>query len=1024
MHKCIFDTRLRTFVRSSIVFKNLSLSKRLALLLACGLFVFRVGAQLPGIAFSRYTSEQGLPNDNISSLAQDRDGYLWVGTADGVACFDGRRFVVFRHSDSLASSIPGNIITGLGRDAHGRVWVSTDEGVCWYDGPNRAFRQVALHVLDGTAPFRGYISGLVTDHEGYGWFATGNCLIRIDVQTFETRYFPFPNGWDGVSRMFEDSRHRMWVSLGGRATEFDRNTGEFKFYFGRGLGPSSEMLGEDPQGRIWMSSWGRGFYLFDEKKGQFDDFPDSAGTATVFLFDDLPQYGPSVWAGCGVHGVYILTLRDTVAHQFPQQPLEPYSHNGTRTMAILRDSATGIVWLGTETGLEKYDPSDLKCSRTILPDAEKMGQFISFSEIVRMPEDPDLYWISVWGQGMYQWRRSTNQFRHFGTETGLHDNDPFDFVLTRRGTIWLAQQAGIEEIDARTGRSIRVLGKTFLRTPGISHKILSVEEDDDGSIWIGANYEGLFKLNPYNGQVQKIELPGVSDRIGNQRVGALIKDRQHRLYIGSVDGLYRCKQDETSATLLWRHPQYVLTLNDMSFDSTGRLWVASRDGALCFDPDGRLVDSLTYRNGLRSPMVYFLTTDHNGILWVGTANGLYRYDPVNRKILSVFNKRDGLFSNSIDNLLTTLPSGEIFVGHMYSFNIFSPDNIPQNTVPPRVVLAGIKVLDKNRDLLPGKLLVLQPGENVVSFDFSTLNFTQPEKTILQYRLIGFNENWVQTLPGTPITYTNLDGGDYVLQVKAFNGDGVESAFPFELRLKVIPPFYQTGWFRLLVSLLVVGLVSFVFWYREQERRRLDRIRRRIARDLHDDMGSTLSSIRFFSEVAQSRISSGNPEETRPLLSRIADSAGTLSDAVRDIVWAIGGKNDRLDDLVTRMREFGLKICEAKDIEFYADLPEELPDRPLRPDQLRNFYLVFKEAVNNAGKYAGCTEITIRLRARHGYLTLEIADNGRGFDPQAALATGGNGLSNMPQRAAEIGGKFSIHSAPGKGTRVVLTAPLR
>ncbi len=145
--------------------------------------------------------------------------------------------------------------------------------------------------------------------------------------------------------------------------------------------------------------------------------------------------------------------------------------------------------------------------------------------------------------------------------------------------------------------------------------------------------------------------------------------------------------------------------------------------------------------------------------------------------------------------------------------------------------------------------------------------------------------------------------------------------------------------------------------------------------------------------------------------------------MRDIVWAIGGKNDHLDDLVTRMREFGLRICEAKNIEFDTDLPEELPDRPLRPDQLRNFYLVFKEAVNNAAKYALCTEITLRLRIRRGYLTLEITDNGKGFDPSASSTGSGNGLPNLRQRATEIGGKLSIETAPGKGTRVTLTAPL-
>lgn len=1010
-----------------MVIKVPDLLVRLSLLVICLGLPLGAAAQLPGITFSHYGSDDGLPNDNISALAFDREGFLWVGTTDGLARFDGRRFEVFRHAENDPSTIPFNIIYGIQTDPMGRLWVSTEQGLCWYDAQNKAFHQVFVHRLDSEKePYIGWLSSLLVGSDGYGWFGAASFLIRMDLSTFEMVYYPYPDNLNGICTPFEDSKHRFWLNLAGRTYRFFRESSTFKYYQGHTDGhPSTGSLGEDEKGVIWSGSWGNGFYCYDEATDKFVDFQDKNAISSVFLFDNLPGYGPSMWVGGGIYGIYILTLSDTVAHEFPRQNLEPYSHNGTRVLALLRDTSTGIVWVGTEGGLEKYDPSDLKCSRNYLPERESTGQFVAFSEMVQDPSDANHYWIAVWGAGLFEWRRKENRYKHYTTVNGLHDNEPFDMVMSKRGTLWLAQVNGVQELDARNGRSLRVLGPGFLKTPRIFHKILSIEEGDDGSIWIGSNYEGLFRLDPATEVVKQVELPGIRDRAKTQRINALLKDGRHNIYIGSDDGLYRCRENETRAELVWRKTDWQLGCGDMCFDSLGRLWVASRDGALCFNENGQMVDSLNPRNGLPNRLVFYLTTDREGQLWVGTGNGLFRYDPRKRVVTSTFTKKDGLFSNSIENMLTTLPGGEVCVGHMYSFNIFKPEYLPENTVAPKVVLSGVKVVNQSRLLGPGQVLILNPGENVVSFDFSVLNFTQADKTTLSYRLIGFTENWAATLPGIPITYTNLDGGDYVLQVKATNGDGVESAWPYELRIKVVPPYYKTAWFRMLVSLFIVGLVSLAFWYREQQQRRLDAIRRRIARDLHDDMGSSLSSIRFFSEVAQSRLDPEAHADTRSLLRRIADSAGTLSDAIREIVWAIGGKNDRIEDLLTRMREFGLRICEAKNIEFKTDLPAELPQRPLRPDQLRNFYLVFKEAVNNAAKYADCSEILLRLRIKRGYLTLEITDNGKGFDPASPPTDGGgNGLPNLRQRAAEIGGKLSLETSPGQGTKIVLTAPLQ
>ncbi|HNL39827.1 MAG TPA: two-component regulator propeller domain-containing protein, partial [Saprospiraceae bacterium] len=463
---------------------------RLALLFICSGWWLNAAAQLPGITFSHYGSDDGLPNDNISALAFDREGFLWIGTTDGLARFDGRRFDSFRHVENDPLTIPYNVIYGIQTDPMGRLWVSTEQGLCWYDAQNGVFHPVFIHRLDAEKePYIGWLSSLLVGSDGYGWIGAGNFLIRLDLSTFEMVYYPYPDNLGGISTPFEDSKHRMWLNMAGRTYRFFRETGTFKYYQGHTDGhPSTGGINEDAQGNVWAGSWGNGFYRYNETLDRFEDYPDKNAITTAFLFDKLPGYGPSIWVGGGIYGVYILTLSDTIAHEFPTQSLEPYSHNGTRVMAMLRDSATGIVWLGTEGGLEKYDPRDLKCSRNYLPEEESKGQFVAFSRIVQDPSDSDHYWIAVWGAGLFEWRRKENRYKHHSVATGLHDNEPFDMLVSKRRTLWLAQVNGVQEVDIRTGRSLRVLGPRFLKTPRIFHKVLSIEEGSDGSIWIGSNF--------------------------------------------------------------------------------------------------------------------------------------------------------------------------------------------------------------------------------------------------------------------------------------------------------------------------------------------------------------------------------------------------------------------------------------------------------------------------------------------------------------------------------------------------------
>ena len=256
-------------------------------------------------------------------------------------------------------------------------------------------------------------------------------------------------------------------------------------------------------------------------------------------------------------------------------------------------------------------------------------------------------------------------------------------------------------------------------------------------------------------------------------------------------------------------------------------------------------------------------------------------------------------------------------------------------------------------------------------------------------------------------------------MKAANNDGVWNEKGTTLEIRVNPSFYKTRWFPVILALALAGIGLGFLSYRRHQRKRLEKFRESLARDLHDEMGSTLSSIRFFSEFANQQIGNDKPQVT-PMLQRISQSATNLSESMQDIIWAMKTDHDQLEDLAAHMMEFGLRLLEARNIHFKSQISEGFSGKQLLPEVRRNIYLIFKEAVNNIAKYSDANEVKLVFTLQKGLLLMKITDNGKGFDMESMQVEGtGNGLKNMRRRAEEIGGHLEIHSRPGEGTLVEL-----
>lgn len=312
-----------------------------------------------------------------------------------------------------------------------------------------------------------------------------------------------------------------------------------------------------------------------------------------------------------------------------------------------------------------------------------------------------------------------------------------------------------------------------------------------------------------------------------------------------------------------------------------------------------------------------------------------------------------------------------------------------------------------------KEIKLSYKQNIVSFAFAGLNYFHSEKNQYAYKLKGFDKDWIYTDATKRFaTYTNLDPGDYTFEVKGSNNDGLWNETPTLLHIIITPPFWQTWWFYTLCALAFAFIFYAIYWYRLQQVIKLQHIRNKISGDLHDDIGSTLNSISVYSEVAKQDAS-----KHAHALEMIGESSRKIIDAMSDIVWTINPENDSFENIILRMRSLAFNLFRTKSIEFTFRADESLNNLKLSMENRRNFFLIFKEAVNNIVKYAEAAGVSIQLVYVDSFIKLIIHDNGKGFD--TAQHSNGNGLNSMKRRAKEMKAKFQIESSAGNGTNIKL-----
>jgi signal transduction histidine kinase/sugar lactone lactonase YvrE len=468
------------------------------------------------------------------------------------------------------------------------------------------------------------------------------------------------------------------------------------------------------------------------------------------------------------------------------------------------------------------------------------------------------------------------------------------------------------------------------------------------------------------------------------------------------------------------------TIHKLFPDSKGRLWILSSQSGLgrIDDPSAEppVIVPYTVADGLSSNEVQSITEDSWGRLYIGTDRSLDRLDPATGRIRH-FTTADGLANNQVIGSFCD-SHGALWFSTDTGLSRYIPE--PDHPRPPPVALInGLQISGSHYPVSElGELAVrdmeLARSQSDIRIDFAGISFGVGEVLHYQHKLEGADLDWSELTEQRAISFAKLAPGRYRFLVRAVNADGVVSETPASFSFTILSPLWQRWWFLSLAATIVVLAGSLLYRFRVAQLLKLERVRTRIATDLHDDIGANLTRISVLSEVARQQGAAG-ASPVSGSLQAIAEIARESVASMSDIVWAINPQRDSLIDLTRKMRQHAEEVFMLRGIELKFIAPDPAPDLKLGLDVRRNLYLVFKEAVNNAARHSDCARAEIELRVEEARLRLTISDNGRGFDP--AARTEGNGLLSMRRRADDLGGELSLESGVGAGSRLRLTIPL-
>ncbi len=971
--------------------------------------------------FNHLTIKDGLSQSQPYCIFQDSYGYIWIGTQDGLNRFDGNHFKVFKNNPFDSTTLTHNWVWSVQEDNKGDLWVGTFQGLCKYIRKEDRFVQYYHKSQDSTSISGNRPNYIVKDKKGRLWISSwgsGLNLYNEKTNTF-TSFKNDPDDQQSISdnavrTLFCDNRGTIWIGTwnGGLNRVIEDEKGiRFQRYNAQGEyglegGNRITSIAEDKQGNLWIGSYEAGVIILDRSVNRFIRVPNFLQNDVNKIICDTHN---NVWIGTN-NGLRFYDNQSKKFYTYQHNPANPSGISNNSIYALMEDR-TGIVWV-SGNGLDLYDPHKniFETYQNKQGDPNSLSQNMTWSFC---EDDEKNIWIGSESGPINIFNPKTKSFRQL-TISDNRGNIASNIykMIYKDGVFWIASfSAGLVRYEKYTGKSTFYLGAH--NSP--LGKITMVNElmmDDDNTLWIGTNENGLLHYNPQDENVTQYRFnPDDDNTIGSNFINSITKDKKGNLWIGFWGGGMSMLDKRTQKFTNYRYDQKNATgLSDQVVISITQqndsiFWICTHSGLNKLNINSGKFIHFFEKDGLPNNVVYEMLEDADGNYWISSNGGLSKFNPKTYSFNN-YTEDDGLQSNEFNsNAALKSSSGEFYFGGVNGVSIFKPEEIKANTTPPSLMLQGYTIFDKFYQ--PQQKIDLEYSQNYITFSFAAIEFSSPDKIKYTYKLEGFDRDWVEAGNEREAHYTNLDPGHYIFHVKAANSDGYWTDPGISTVVTIHPPFWQTWWFIVFVIIVSISIMYAIHRYRLEQSLKVERLRNKIASDLHDEVGSSLTRISIYSDLVQN----GSEEsESKVYLKGISELSREVVTTMSDIVWSIDNRYDTLEALMLRMKDFATELLQAKNIRFEFQAIGIDTSKILDPVQKQNIYLIFKEAINNIVKHAHATEVTVLLAVDHGEFKMVIKDNGKGVSVNGSAK--GNGLRNMKRRAEAIEGQFIMQNTQG------------
>lgn len=978
--------------------------------------------------YTFYTTKNGLPDGQITSIIQDRTGYLWLSTTNGLVRFDGHSFKVYRHNAADTNSLLEDDIRNLFVDSAGQLWIL-------------GYKTLYLYHPDGDRlqhfDLRGIVKSdfnKISSQEGGQLIITAQAtMYKFDIKQTKITVFNHEGiHCDFFLDRWKDRNGIEWIATDRGLIRYEPHTPAYTFVDSSLPGKDHTINSITPLANDYLlaTTFNNGIYLVNTATNGIERF-----------FYDKSNSHSRLYVSCKMNDSVLLVSRfvandafisgstqlsffnwrsKTVTDFNPNPPGNEGTPEDKRKVYSAYRDREGIIWL-TGLHLIKFDFDDFEIKK--IPSSvtgREKRPFDLYSNFY-LCKDGYFFLGGLFGLGTYD--PATGRLtQHHGRGLSSHFTGVFREGIN--GDMWCYSSPSALSFTVNKG-NIENIKEHHIS--GKFHPVTDIVTDAEGNTLLTTLGGGLFRSDVAGKAFTLLNLnvtSGARAKMIDSNASAICRDHSGCTWVGTGRGIYKIEKDGVTVNTLLA-PDYNIT--SLAEDKHGTIWFSTWDhGIGKIDPSNDSVTFLTARYGLPSCWFWGLNVDDQDNVWALSRLGVVRINTSNLHN-EIYTEEEG-FPNPLEIRYIHYSAHTRLLYLLTAEAIFAIDekNIPRHSKMPETSITAFSVFDRERPVLTDRPIQLNYNENFLNIQFTCLLFHCNNQVKYAYKMDGIDENWVYCNLKRNASYTNLPPGTYTFMVKAQSPEGTWNR-PVLLSIIIKPPYWRTWWFYMLEAVLGIG---FIVWLVRlytgmkltRHKSQMDKLkavseeRARIASDMHDDLGSGLTSIRLLSEIVNLKL--GDDSVAKAEVSKIAKSAGEMSEQLREIIWTMNTRNDKLEDFIIYTRSYSVSFFDDSAIRFQFNRPSAIPDLLMNGELRRNVFLCIKEALNNIVKHSKATEASLtfyvekdREEPGHFVLTTEILDNGIGIDNTYPKKFG-NGLNTMKERLSKVGSNLKIESNGG------------